>query len=353
MAQLDKIFKTAIQYKASDIYITTGTKPILRINGDLISIEEHPVLSKKMAEEYLAEILTDKQKNEFQSKLDLDFSLEVPGVSRFRVNMFVQRKGIGACFRVIAENAHTLEELGLPDKLKEISMAENGLVLVTGPTGSGKSTTLAAMLNEVNIKDARHIITIEDPIEYVHENVKSVIDQREVGTHTLSFAAALKSSLREDPDVILVGEMRDLETIALALTAAETGHLVFATLHTNGAAASIDRIIDAFPTNQQNQIRMQLASSLRAVVWQTLMRTKDGNGRVAGLEIMINNSAVANMIRKNKTHQLNSAIETGFKEGMQTMKKSITELLEAGIITEEVALENIPEEIMDTNANNQ
>jgi twitching motility protein PilT len=264
--------------------------------------------------------------------------------------MFVQRKGIGACFRVIPTNVHTLAELGLPDKLKEISLSENGLVLVTGPTGSGKSTTLAAMVNEVNVSSApSHIITIEDPIEYLHENNKSVIDQREVGTHTLSFQNALRSALREDPDVILVGEMRDLETIALALTAAETGHLVFATLHTNGAAASIDRIIDAFPTNQQNQIRMQLAASLRAVIWQTLLKTKDGNGRVAGLEIMINNSAVANMIRKNKTHQLNSAIETGFKEGMQTMKKSITELLEGGIIDEETAQNAMPEEIIDNN----
>jgi twitching motility protein PilT len=352
MAQLDKIFRTAVQYKASDVYITTGTKPILRINGDLVAIEEHAPLSKKQAEDYLLEILSDKQKEEFSKKLDLDFSLEVAGISRFRVNLFVQRKGIAACFRVIPENVHTLEELGLPDKLKDIAVSDGGLVLVTGATGSGKSTTMAAMMNEVNQKDARHIITIEDPIEYVHENVKSIIEQREVGAHTVSFQTALRSALREDPDVILVGEMRDLETIALALTAAETGHLVFATLHTNGAAAAIDRIIDAFPTNQQNQIRMQLASSLRAVVWQSLMKTKDGNGRVAGLEIMMNNSAVANMIRKNKTHQLNSAIETGFKEGMQTMKKSVTELLEAGIIDEETALENIPEELMDTNNNN-
>lgn len=349
MAQLDKIFRTAVQYKASDVYITTGTKPILRINGDLIAIEEHPVLSKKMAEDYILEILTDSQKQEFQKTLDLDFSLEVPGISRFRVNVFVQRKGIGACFRVIPEVVQSLEELGLPDKLKEIALADKGLVLVTGATGSGKSTTMAAMINQINkSNDARHIITVEDPIEFIHENGKCIIDQREVGTHTLSFQNALRSALREDPDVILVGEMRDLETIALALTAAETGHLVFATLHTNGAAASIDRIIDAFPTNQQNQIRMQLASSLQAVVWQNLLKTKDGNGRVAGLEIMINNSAVANMIRKNKTHQLNSAIETGFKEGMQTMKKSVTELLEAGIIDEETALANIPEEI-DTN----
>lgn len=348
MAQLDKIFRTAVQYKASDVYITTGTKPILRINGDLVPIEEHVVLSKKMAEDYLQEILTEPQRQEFQKNLDLDFSLEVAGVARFRVNLFVQRKGIGACFRVIPEVIQSLDELGLPDKLRDIAIADKGLVLITGATGSGKSTTMAAMMNEVNKTDARHIITVEDPIEFIHENNKCIIDQREVGSHTLSFQNALRSALREDPDVILVGEMRDLETIALALTAAETGHLVFATLHTNGAAASIDRIIDAFPTNQQNQIRMQLASSLQAVVWQNLMKTKDGNGRVAGLEIMINNNAVANMIRKNKTHQLNSAIETGFKEGMQTMKKSVTELLEAGIIDEETALANIPAEI-DTN----
>lgn len=346
MAQLDKIFRTAVQYKASDIYITTGTKPILRINGDLVAIEEHAILSKKIAEDYILEILTDKQKGDFARNLDLDFSLEVPGISRFRVNLFVQRKGIGADFRVIPESVHTLDELGLPDQLRRICQSDGGLVLVTGSTGSGKSTTLAAMINEINHDPvAKHIITIEDPIEYVHENVKSIIDQREVGTHTLSFQNALRSALREDPDVVLVGEMRDLETISLALTAAETGHLVFATLHTNGAATSVDRIIDAFPTNQQNQIRQQLAASLQAVVWQSLMKTRDGNGRVAGLEIMINNNAVANMIRKNKTHQLNSAIETGSKEGMQTMKKSVTDLLEAGIIDEETALDNIPEEI--------
>jgi twitching motility protein PilT len=351
MAQLDKIFRTAVKYKASDVYITTGTKPILRINGDIVVVEEHTILSKKMAEDYLSEILTETQKAEFSKKLDLDFSYECPGVCRFRVNMFVQRKGIGAAFRVIPENVHTMDELGLPEQLKKICKAPNGLVLVTGATGSGKSTSLAAMINEVNQESALHMITIEDPIEYIHENKKSIIEQREVGTHTLSFSQALRSALREDPDAILVGEMRDLETIALALTAAETGHLVFATLHTNGAAKSIDRIIDAFPTNQQNQIRMQLAESLQAVIWQTLMKTKDGNGRVAGLEIMLNNNAVANMIRKNKTHQLNSAIETGFKEGMQTMKRSVTELLEAGIIDEETALENIPEE-MENNIEN-
>ncbi len=348
MAQLDKIFRTAVQYKASDIYISTGCKPVLRINGELVQIEEHPILNKKTAEEYLLEILTPEQKEIFAKTLDYDFSLDVPGISRFRVNIFVQRKGIGATFRVIPEQVLTLDELGLPDQVRNICNFPNGLVLVTGPTGSGKSTTLAAMINEINDNEALHIITIEDPIEYIHENKKSYFEQREVGTHTQSFSKALRSALREDPDVILVGEMRDLETIALALTAAETGHLVFATLHTNGAAKSIDRIIDAFPTSQQNQIRMQLSESLRAVIWQTLLRTKEGNGRVAGLEIMLNNNAVANMIRKNKTHQLNSAIETGSKEGMQTMKKSITDLLEAGIIDEETALSNIPAEF-DTN----
>ncbi|MBD3270286.1 PilT/PilU family type 4a pilus ATPase [Candidatus Peregrinibacteria bacterium] len=345
MPNLDKIFRTAVQYKASDIYITSGSKPILRINGDLIAIEEHSVLSKKAAEDYITEILNENQKKEFVQQLELDFSYEAPGISRFRVNVFVQRKGIAAAFRVIPEMVLTLDELGLPEQLKNITKSSNGLVLVTGSTGSGKSTTLAAMINEINESHAQHVITIEDPIEYTHDNKKSIIEQREVGTHTLSFNKALRSALREDPDVILVGEMRDLETISLALRAAETGHLVFATLHTNGAAKSVDRIIDTFPTNQQNQVRTQLADSLQAVIWQTLMKTKDGNGRVAALEIMLNNSAVSNMIRKGKTHQLNSAIETGYKEGMQTMKRSITELLEAEIIDEETALEHIPQDL--------
>ncbi len=341
---IDKIFRTAVQYKASDIYITTGSKPVLRINGELIMIEEHAILSKKMAEDYLLEIMSEEQKQEFAKKLDIDFSLEVPGVSRFRVNLFVQRKGIAGVFRLIPESVYSLDELGLPETLKKITQYNNGLVIVTGPTGSGKSTTLAAMINEINANEAQHIITIEDPIEFVHENKKSVIDQREIGTHTKSFTKALRASLREDPDVVLVGEMRDLETIALAITAAETGHLVFATLHTNGAAKSIDRIIDAFPFEQQNQIRAQLSESLKAVVWQTLIKTKDGRGRVAPLEIMMNNSGIANMIRKAKTHQIDSAIETGTKEGMQTMKKSVLDLLEADLITEEEATKNIPPE---------
>ena len=344
MAALDKIFRTAIQYKASDLYISSGVKPVLRINGDLVLIEEHPVLTKKMAEDYLLEILTDEQKADFAKELDLDFSLDSPTISRFRVNLYVHRKGISAAFRIIPENVLTLEELGLPEQLARIKDFNNGLVLVTGSTGSGKSTTLSAIVNDINQNLPEHIITIEDPIEFVHQNAKSVIEQREVGNHTLSFERALKSALREDPDVILVGEMRDIETIKLAITAAETGQLVLATLHTNGAAKAVDRIIDAFPTEQQNQVRMQLSETLRCVVWQTLLKTKDGKGRVSALEILFNNTGVANMIRKGKTHQIPSAIETGSREGMQTMKKSITDLLESDLISEETAIANMPEE---------
>lgn len=341
---LDKIFRTALEYKASDVYITTGSKPILRINGDLIAIEEHPVLTKKMAEDYLLEIMTEEQKAFFAKNLELDFSLDIPSICRFRVNVFVQRKGMAACFRLIPETVYSIDELGLPETLKQLTNSENGLIIITGPTGSGKSTTQSAVLNEINLNEAQHIITIEDPIEFVHQNKKSIIEQREVKSHTLSFGKALRSALREDPDVILVGEMRDLETISLALTAAETGHLVLGTLHTSGAAKSVDRIIDAFPSDQQNQIRAQLSESLKAVIWQNLLKTKDGKGRIAALEIMINNSAIANMIRKAKTHQINSAIETGFKEGMQTMKKALTDLLEAELITEEEALKAMPTE---------
>ena len=252
---------------------------------------------------------------------------------------------MAAVFRLIPETVFSLDELGLPEQLKKVAGFRNGIVIVTGPTGSGKSTTMAALLNEINVTDAQHIITVEDPIEFVHENKKSIFEQREVKSHTKGFTSALKAVLREDPDVVYIGEMRDLETISLAITAAETGQLVFATLHTSGAAKSVDRIIDVFPFEQQNQIRAQLSESMRAVIWQNLLKTKDGKGRIAALEIMFNNNAIANMIRKAKTHQINSAIETGFKEGMQTMKKSVTDLLEADLISEEEALANIPEEL--------
>lgn len=344
MYKLDKIFRTALQYKASDIYVATGVKPTLRINGDLIRIEEHPLLTKKMAEEYLLEIMNPEQKKTFEKTLDLDFSIDIENICRFRVSMFVQRKGISAVFRLIPETVLSMDELGLPAQMKKAIKYKNGLVIVTGPTGSGKTTTMASMIHEVNKNSKQHIITIEDPIEYVHKDIQSVVQQREVGTNTHSFTRALKSSLRESPDIVLLGEMRDLETMQQAITAAETGHLVLTTLHTNGCANSINRIIDAFPHEQQNQIRSQLAESLRAVFWQTLIKTKDEKGRIAAFEIMFSNNAIENMIRKGTTHQINSVIETSTKEGMQTMKKSVTDLFQANLISEEKALENIPKE---------
>lgn len=343
--QLDKIFRTALEYKCSDIYITTGTKPVLRIHGDLVIVEEHPVFTKEIAEQYIMEIMTDEQKKTFLADKDIDFALEISGVARFRVNVFYQRKGIAAAFRLIPTTIMTMDELGLPAALKKIPAMGNGIVLVTGPTGSGKSTTLAALIAEINMTQKQHIITIEDPIEFIHENKQSIIEQREVGTHTMSFAKALRASLREDPDVLMIGEMRDLETMALAITAAETGHLVFATIHTSGAAKAVDRVIDAFPPEQQNQIRTQFSESLRAVIWQNLLKRKDGKGRIGAFEILFNNHAIANMIRKLKTFQIQSALETGVQEGMQTMKRALTQMLEQGLISEETARKNMPEEM--------
>ena len=296
MFKLDKIFRTAVQYQASDIFIATGAKPSIRINGEIIKIEEHPVLTKKMAEEYLLEILSPEQKKQFEQTLDLDISLDIETIARFRVNMFVQRKGISAVFRLISENVPTMDELGLPTQMKKVTTMKNGLVIVTGPTSSGKTTTLASIVNEINRNQKKHIITIEDPIEYVHKDNQSIVQQREVGVHTHSFQKALRSALRENPDIILVGEMRDLETIQQAITAAETGHLVLATLHTMGCAESINRIIDSFPSDQQNQVKAQLSSSLRAVFWQSLIKTKDDKGRVGAYEIMFANNAIANMM---------------------------------------------------------
>lgn len=342
--QLDKIFRTAVQYKASDIFVTSDCKPILRINGDLVVIEEHPVISKKMAEDYLLEIMSEDQKKAFQKNLDVDFSIDIEDISRFRVNIFVQRKGIAAAFRLIPSTVYALDELGHPVQLKKIPLYKNGLVIITGPAGSGKSTTLAAILNEINEKSAKHIITVEDPIEFVFENKKSIVEQREVGCHTQTFQKALKAAMRESVDIIMVGEMRNLETIEMALNAAETGHLVLATLHTSGAAKSINRIIDVFPSNQQNQIRNVLSETLRAVVWQSLLKTKDRKGRVAAMEIMFVNNAIQNLIRKGQTHQIVSSLETGINEGMQTMKKAVLDLMQAGIISEEDAIANIPPE---------
>lgn len=342
--KLEKILRDAVGRDASDIYITTGTKPVFRVAGDLVILEDHPALTKEAAEEYIFDLMSGAQAEEFKQKMDSDFAIEVPDAARFRVNVFVQRKGIGAVFRIIPSKIPTMKELGLPPAFEKIPKFPNGLVLVTGPTGSGKSTTLAALINDVNENMDAHIITIEDPIEFVYENKKSVVDQREVHSNTESFQSALRAALREDPDVILVGEMRDMETISLAITAAETGHLVFGTLHTSGAAKTIDRIINVFPGERQNQIRSELAEGLRAIIWQKLLKRK-GGGRVAAYEILFVNTAVANLVRDNKTHQITTALETGGKEGMQTMQSSITALAAQDLITPEEASENLPEDI--------
>ena len=345
--KLERLLRTAQQYKASDLFITTGSKPALRINGDIIVIQEHAELTPTTTEEYIFELLSEQRQAQIKQGKDLDFSLAIPNMASFRINVFHQRLGLGAVFRVIPEKIPAFAELELPEQILKLIDLPHGLVLITGPTGHGKSTTLAALINEINQKYPKHIITIENPIEYVHKNAKSIIDQREVGEHTESFESALRSSLRESPDVILVGELRDLETIALALTAAETGHLVFGTLHTSGAAKSINRIIDVFPAEQQGQIRSQLAESLQAVIWQRLIKTADSKSMIPATEIMLQNPAVSNLIRKGNTHQIDSTIETSRAEGMQTMKRSLLELASSGKITKETALKYLPMEFED------
>lgn len=337
--QIEKLLATAVKYNASDIYMTVGIKPTFRIYGKLIHVEEHPVLSKTMAEDYILETMNEEQKKHFAENFDIDYAIEIPGLGRFRVNVFIQNKGIGTVLRYIPTSTKTLDELNLPAQIKKVADYKQGIVLVTGPTGQGKSTTLAAIIDEINRTRQCNIITIEDPIEFIHQNKQSIINQREIGLHTKSFKTALRAALRESTDVILIGEMRDHETISLALTAAETGHLVVSTLHTSGAAKSVDRIIDSFPSDQQNQARSQLADGLRAVIWQQLLPTADGNGRVAALEIMFGNSAVGNLIRKNKTFQIQSVIETSLREGMQSMESAIKNLQNQGFINQKTAFE--------------
>jgi len=313
----------------SDLHLSAGSKPMMRLHGDLTPIDGEP-LSRDAVHKMIYEILNDEQRRLFEEIRDLDFAIELGEVARFRVNVFNQRNGEGAVFRVIPAQIRTFQDLGLPEVVQTLALRENGLVLVTGPTGSGKSTTLAAMIDLINSTTKKHIITLEDPIEFVHKSKSSLVNQREIGPHTKSFASALRAALREDPDVILVGEMRDLETISLALTAAETGHLVFGTLHTKSAPKTVDRVIDAFPPGQQQQIRVQLAEALQGVVSQLLMPTKDKKGRVAALEIMVATVAIRNLVRESKTHQMPSAIQTGTQMGMQSLEQALKTLVMQG-----------------------
>lgn len=330
---------------ASDLHLSSGHPPVMRINGDVLPLKAEK-LSPDNVKNLLYSIMTENQRAEYERELELDFAIQFGDDLRFRVNAFNTLNGPAAAFRNIPTKINTLDELRMPDILKRISLLTKGLILVTGPTGSGKSTTLAAMINHINTTDPKHIITIEDPVEFIHKSKKCLINQRELGVHTKSFARALKSTLREDPDVILVGEMRDLETIQLALTAAETGHLVFATLHTNSAAKTIDRIIDVFPGEDKALIRSMLASSLEAIIAQRLIKTSNGKGRVAALEILLGTSAVRNLVREGKIPQIYSLLQIGTKVGMRTMKDSVYDLLEKGIITAEAGKEalNIQDE---------
>ena len=321
---------------ASDLHISTDSIPMVRVHG-LMKPLNLPKLTQKEVEDLIFGVMNESQRAIFKEKLELDFSTKLDNDVRFRVNAFHQINGLAAAFRVIPNEVKSLEELFIPDILGKLAMKEKGLILVTGPTGSGKSTTLASMIDIINENRYCHIITIEDPIEFVHKSKNSLINQRELGRDTWSFVAALRSALREDPDVILVGEMRDLETVSLALTAAETGHLVLATLHTSSATKSIDRVIDMYPKEQQAQVRSMLSESLEAVVAQTLLQKKDGKGRVPAVEIMIANSAVRNLIREEKTYQIPSVIQSGTKEGMQSRDQSLYNLVMNGLLDRSVA----------------
>jgi twitching motility protein PilT len=322
----------SVKNKASDLHLSAGLPPMIRVHGDVRRINV-PALEHKDVHGMVYDIMNDSQRKIYEETLEVDFSFEIPNLARFRVNAFNQNRGAGAVFRTIPSKVLTLEELNAPKIFAEISNQPRGLVLVTGPTGSGKSTTLAAMVNHVNENEYGHILTVEDPIEFVHESKKCLMNQREVGPHTLSFSNALRSALREDPDIILVGEMRDLETIRLAMTAAETGHLVFGTLHTSSAAKTVDRIIDVFPAAEKEMIRAMLSESLRAVISQTLCKTKDGSGRIAAHEIMIGTPAIRNLIREAKVAQMYSSIQTGQALGMQTLDQNLLELVKRNLVS--------------------
>ncbi|MDX8381013.1 MAG: type IV pilus twitching motility protein PilT [Ghiorsea sp.] len=333
---ISELLAFSVKNGASDLHVSAGEAPMIRINGDMTKIKM-PALEDKQVQSMVYDIMNDHQRKHFEEFLDLDFSFALGDIARFRVNCFWQNRGMSAVFRTIPTEILTLEQLHAPELFKELAMMPRGICLVTGPTGSGKSTTLAAMINYRNEREKGHILTVEDPIEFVHKTQNSLISQREVGPHTKSFATALKGALREDPDVILVGEMRDLETISLALSAAETGHMVFGTLHTSSAPKTIDRIIDVFPSAEKDMVRAMLSESLRAVVSQSLLKTADGKGRVAAHEIMLGNPAVRNLIRENKLAQMVSVMQTGQREGMQTLDMCLQDLVRQRKITQEAA----------------
>ncbi|MBB3283094.1 type IV pilus twitching motility protein PilT [Mitsuaria sp. TWR114] len=329
---ITQLLAFSVKNKASDLHLSAGLPPMIRVHGDVRRINVE-ALEHRQVHDMVYDIMSDAQRKTYEETLECDFSFEIQGLARFRVNAFNQNRGAGAVFRTIPSKILTLEQLNCPKVFADLAMKPRGMVLVTGPTGSGKSTTLAAMINHLNENEYGHILTVEDPIEFVHESKKCLVNQREVGPHTMSFSNALRSALREDPDCILVGEMRDLETIRLALTAAETGHLVFGTLHTSSAAKTVDRIVDVFPAAEKEMVRAMLSESLQAVISQTLCKTKDGNGRLAAHEIMLGTSAIRNLIRENKIAQMYSSIQTGNNLGMQTLDQNLTDLVRRNMIS--------------------
>jgi twitching motility protein PilT len=335
---IDDLLETMVALGASDLHLAVGSHPVIRLNGSLDRLDQFPRLSADDTQRLLYRILSTEQQKNLEINRQIDVSYSIPGLARFRVNVYFQRESLGGAFRMIPAELKTLEDLGLPTQLHELSKKPRGLVLVTGPTGSGKSTTLAAVVDEINRTRDDHIMTIEDPIEFLHRHKRCIVNQREIGPDAVSFADALRGALRQDPDVILLGEMRDLETISTAITAAETGHLVFATLHTQDAPSTIDRLIDVFPAAQQEQIRVQLAATIQGIVTQTLLPTVDGKGRVAALEILLPDDAVRNLIRQAKVEQIYSVMQTNTGRGMQTLEQALVDLVTRGIITQEVAM---------------